>query len=293
MTSTCGPPAALSSPSSPSAPAPAPSPASCDKRSQRKLASFFKCFEGPFANHDGPTDFTAARPCARRAGLDVGAIASCFDSIENVTTVNNAVQKPFWDASQAVLAVGFPYVKINDQAQSANWPDLLSIVCDLQTAAAAAENEASAGNAKDGTGAAAAAPQARIPRGCEVDGAAGRRMTVELRGPGVGIDVFSAAAYGVALTQATNFIISNVRPLSLTKRCRILYQGTHCNHSALSALWLSPLRLTRLPHLPPHSPILPLPPSLPVSSLLPHSPRLPSPFALRGAATPARRRTWK
>jgi hypothetical protein len=192
VTSTsCGPPPALSSP--PSAPGSAQAPASCDKRSQRKLASFFKCFEGPFANHDGPTDFTKARPCAQRAGLDVGAIASCFDSIENVTTVNNAVQKPFWDASQAVLAVGFPYVKINDQAQSANWPDLLSIVCDLQTAAAAAE--------------------ARIPRGCEVDGAAGRRMTVELRGPGVDIAVFSAAAYAVALTQATNFIISNVRPM--------------------------------------------------------------------------------
>ena len=67
--------------------------AGCDQRGQTKLASFFKCFEGPFANFDGPTDFTAARPCARRAGLDVDAIASCFDSIENVTTVNNPVRQ--------------------------------------------------------------------------------------------------------------------------------------------------------------------------------------------------------
>ena len=183
--------------------------ASCDQRSQRNLVAFFKCFEGGFANLDSPTKFAAARPCAKRAGLDVDSIASCYSSIENATTVNNPVQQPFWEAAQSIIALGFPYVKINNNLESANWPDLLSIVCNLQAAAAD----------KAVVGAAGWETDAALPRGCEVDGSSGRRLVVELRGPGVSINTFNAAVFAVAMMQATNFIISDMTfPVRFTDR---------------------------------------------------------------------------
>lgn len=96
--------------------------------SQLQLAQFFKCYEGPFANTDGPTDFAKGASCVQAAGLPLRAIQECYDSIANSTTVNNPVQRVFWEQSQGVINYGFPYVEI-DGAGPANWPDLLNIVC--------------------------------------------------------------------------------------------------------------------------------------------------------------------
>eukprot|EP00947_MAST-08B_sp_MAST-8B-sp1_P005848 g5848.t1 len=183
----------------------------CGRHVQRRLATFFKCFEGPFANQDGPTDFSVRASCAGRAGLDVAAITSCYKSIEDATTVDNPVQSPFWKASQQVLSFGFPYVRINDGSTAANWPDLLSIVCDLQ-GHLQGDLQGLQGGGTDGASNSSGAPagKPRIPKGCEVDRGAHGPMTVDLLGPGLAIDTFSAALYRQALVQATNFIISNV-----------------------------------------------------------------------------------
>lgn len=96
--------------------------------SQLRLARFFKCFEGPFANTDGPTDFSKRSSCVRAAGLPLHKIQKCYNSIANSTTVDNPVQLPFWKQSQAVIDYGFPYVEVNGVGP-ANWPDLLNLVC--------------------------------------------------------------------------------------------------------------------------------------------------------------------
>lgn len=105
----------------------------CDSATQLQLAHFFKCYEGPFANHDGATNFALAAPCTDTAGLSLSKVQSCYDSIKDSNTVENSVQKPFFEAAQPIINNGFPYVTVNGQPV-ADWVTMLRTVCDTYEA---------------------------------------------------------------------------------------------------------------------------------------------------------------
>ena len=105
----------------------------CDSTTQLQLAHFFKCYEGPFANQDGATNFALAAPCTTTAGLSLSKVQSCYDSIKDSNTVDNSVQKPFFEAAQPIINNGFPYVTVNGQPV-ADWVTMLRTVCDTYEA---------------------------------------------------------------------------------------------------------------------------------------------------------------
>lgn len=105
----------------------------CDSATQLQLAQFFACYEGPFANQDGATNFERAVPCTQSAGLSLPKVQTCYNSIKGSDTALNSVQKPFFEAAQPIINNGFPYVTVNG-APMADWATMLRTICDTYVA---------------------------------------------------------------------------------------------------------------------------------------------------------------
>ena len=91
----------------------------CDVHTQAKLVDFLACFEGE--NH---ASFSAAEPCAKKAGLDLAPAFACYH--------NDALREKLWSARLALpyrkKLNAFPTVLVGGSEW--NGGNLGNLICD-------------------------------------------------------------------------------------------------------------------------------------------------------------------
>lgn len=132
----------------------------CDGATQRQLANFLKCFEGPFANVEGGTNATRRKPCMAAAGLDFERVASCASNATMVGALQTAINRT---RAPMYARLGpnpglFPHIFVDGVHQANDtWTSLLRTLCGKLAVHAA--------------GAQSAAPPAALPPACGLSNA--------------------------------------------------------------------------------------------------------------------------
>ena len=105
----------------------------CDSRTQRSIANFLACFEGPYANRETTVNASARAPCYAASGLDVERIQTCYEDEGRVARIQT-----FLNESKAAMMARlgpspgyFPHMFV-DGAPLANrsWTSLTRSLCD-------------------------------------------------------------------------------------------------------------------------------------------------------------------
>lgn len=101
-------------------------PGTCTPQAQQKIANFLPCAEGHTAGH--LSSFSAAAPCAKRFGLDVGAIQACAAGSEPVAVIDMITKATASAKSPSVSY--FPDVRVAEmQLKDPTAQGLIAAVC--------------------------------------------------------------------------------------------------------------------------------------------------------------------
>ena len=107
----------------------------CDAPTQRRIAHFLRCFEGPFANRENPTNATRREPCMAAAfggAAAYDAASACAGDASAAAAAEGAM-----NATRAAMYAKlgpnpglFPHIFIDGKHQSNNsWTALVATLC--------------------------------------------------------------------------------------------------------------------------------------------------------------------
>ena len=103
----------------------------CTTTSQRNVAHFLKCFEGPYANREATPDPTRRMQCAGKANLDYQQINACATNksrVEYIEKILNRTRAPMY--SKLNPRGLFPHIFINGvHLYNNSWASLVRVLC--------------------------------------------------------------------------------------------------------------------------------------------------------------------
>ena len=103
----------------------------CSASSQRNVAHFLKCFEGPYANREATPD-PARRPlCAKEAGIDYEQVSGCAANKTEVGRIEKSLNKTRAPMYKKLHPRGlFPHIFVNGaHLYNNSWASLVRVLC--------------------------------------------------------------------------------------------------------------------------------------------------------------------
>ena len=103
----------------------------CTTTSQRNVAHFLKCFEGPYANREATPDATRRPLCAEKAGIDYQHVSACTANktkVEYIEKMLNRTRAPMY--SKLHPQGLFPHIFVNGvHLYNNSWASLVRVLC--------------------------------------------------------------------------------------------------------------------------------------------------------------------
>ncbi|KAH8058795.1 hypothetical protein JL720_13985 [Aureococcus anophagefferens] len=104
----------------------------CDAATQRKIARFLACFEGPYANREVNVNASRREPCFREAGLDFAPVRACYADAPRRAAIAARL-----NASKAAMMARlgaspglFPHIFVDgNRSSTATWTALTRAIC--------------------------------------------------------------------------------------------------------------------------------------------------------------------